>query len=132
VSGTALGRAAGELAVSAPHGAVSRAAAGADPRGEHLADAAVGGDPAALAALAAAGTWLGRGLANLVAVLDPDVIVVGGAAAGAGEALLGPARTVLREVIEGGGHRAPTPVLAARFGPRAGLVGAALAAGEAM
>ena len=131
VSGTALGRAARELAASDPHGAVARAAAGAAPRGEHLAVAAAGGDPAALGALAAAGAWLGRGLANLVAVLDPDVIVVGGAAAGAGEALLGPARAVLGEVIEGGGHRAPTPVLPARFGPHAGLVGAALAAGEA-
>jgi predicted NBD/HSP70 family sugar kinase len=35
--------------------------------------------------MAAAGAWLGRGLANLVAVLDPDVVVVGGAALAAGE-----------------------------------------------
>jgi glucokinase len=129
VSGTALGRAAAQMATSDPDGAVARAASGVAPRGEHLAAAAAAGDRSAQAALAAAGAWLGAGLANLVAVLDPDVVVVGGAAAEAGEALLGPARAVLGEVVEGGSHRAPTPVLRARFGPQAGLVGAALAAG---
>ncbi len=95
VSGTSLARAARRLAEGDPAGAVARAAAGATPRGEHLSAAAREGDAAAAAALADAGEWLGRGLANLVAVLDPDVIVVGGAAAAAGEALLGPARATL-------------------------------------
>jgi glucokinase len=131
VSGTSLGRAAREMAAADPSGAVARSAAGATPRGEHLAAAAAAGDGAAREALASAGAWLGRGLANLVAALDPDVIVVGGAAAGPGEAVLGPARAVLAQVFEGRGHRLPTPVIAARFGPQAGLVGAALMAGEA-
>ena len=131
VSGTALGRAAAEMAAADPDGAVARAAAGARPRGEHLSAAAAADDPAARADLAAAGARLGRGLANLVVVLDPDVIVIGGAAAGAGEALLAPARSALAAMVEGGAHRAPTPVVPAGFGPRAGLVGAALAAGEA-
>ena len=131
VSGTALGRAAAEMAAADPDGAVARAAAGATPRGEHLSAAAAAGDPAARAELAAGGARLGRGLANLVVALDPDVIVMGGAAAGAGEALLAPARSALAAMVEGGAHRAPTPVVPARFGPRAGLVGAALAAGEA-
>jgi glucokinase len=119
------------MAAADPSGAVARSAAGATPRGEHLAAAAAAGDGAAREALASAGAWLGRGLANLVAALDPDVIVVGGAAAGPGEAVLGPARAVLAQVFEGRGHRLPTPVIAARFGPQAGLVGAALMAGEA-
>jgi len=130
VSGTALGRAAGELASADRSGLLARLAAGTVPRGEHLVAAAGAGDRAAGEALAAAGAWLGRGLANLVAVLDPDVIVVGGAAAGAGEALLGPARAKMAETVEGGRHRRPTPVRPARFGAGAGLVGAALAAGE--
>ncbi|MBN2112689.1 MAG: ROK family protein [Acidimicrobiia bacterium] len=129
VSGTTLGRAAAELVRRDPQGGVARAAGGAAPRGEHLAAAAAAGDPAALAELAAAGARLGRGLANLVAVLDPDVIVVGGAAAGAGEALLAPARALLAETVEGGRSRPATPVVAARWGTGAGLVGAALAAG---
>jgi glucokinase len=130
VSGTALGRAALELAAADPSGPVARAAAGASPRGEHLSAAAGAGDPEARRRLEAAGSWLGRGLANLVAAFDPDVIIIGGAVADAGEALLDPARSALADCVEGRGHRAPTPVLPARFGPRAGLVGAALAAGE--
>jgi glucokinase len=130
VSGTALGRDAAALAAAHPLGAVARTAAGTGPRGEHLEAAAASGDPAARSRLEAAGIWLGRGLANLVAALDPNVIVVGGAAAGAGEALLGPARAALADWVEGRGYRAPTPVVSARFGPQAGLVGAALAAGE--
>ena len=131
VSGTSLARAARRLAEGDPAGAVARAAAGVTPRGEDLSAAAREGDAAAAAALADAGEWLGRGLANLVAVLDPDVIVVGGAAAGAGEALLGPARATLSATVAGAGYRAPTPVVVARFGSRAGLVGAAMAAEEA-
>jgi glucokinase len=130
VSGTSLGRAARELAEADPSGAVARAAAGATPRGEHLSAAALAGDPAAEAEMAAAGAWLGRGLANLVAVLDPDVVVVGGAAAGAGEVLLEPARATLAASVEGAGYRAVTPLVPAAFGAEAGLVGAALAAGE--
>ncbi len=130
VSGTALGRAAQELAAIEPGGLVARAAAGENPRGEHLSEAAQTGDPAAVARLAGAGEWLGRGLANLVAALDPDVIVLGGAAAGAGELLLGPARSTLAASLPGTGYRFPTPVVTARFGTRAGLVGAALAAQE--
>lgn len=130
VSGTALGRAARELAESRPAGAVARAAAGGTPHGEHLIEAARAGDRGARARLAEAGEWLGRGLANLVAVLDPDLIVVGGAAAGPGELLLGPARSALAAAVAGSGYRWPTPVVAARFGARAGLVGAALAAEE--
>lgn len=131
VSGTGLGRAARQMAEAEPSGAVARAAGGAVPRGEHLGAAAAAGDTAAEAELAGAGAWLGRGLAGLVAVLDPDVIVVGGAVAEVGETLLGPARAVLAQVVEGAGHRSPTPVVPARFGRRAGLVGAALAVGEA-
>lgn len=131
VSGTSLGRAAVALAAADPAGAVARAAGGAKPRGEHLSAAARQRDPAARAALAAAGEWLGRGLANLVMALDPDVIVLGGGAAAAGRALLGPARAAMTAAIGGSGYRGATPVVAARFGSRAGLVGAALAAEEA-
>lgn len=130
VSGGALGRVARELAEAEPAGAVAREAAGATPRGEHLAAAARAGDPAAVAAVTGAGEWLGRGLANLVMVFDPDVIVLGGAAMGAGEALAGPARSMLEASLAGRDYRSSTPVVAARFGSRAGLVGAALAAEE--
>ena len=113
-------------------GPVARAAAGAAaagraPGGRRRRRRPGGSGPVC----AAAGAWLGRGLANLVAVLDPDVIVVGGAAAGAGEALLGPARAVLAEVVEGGGTGPPRRCCRPASARSAGLVGAALAAGEA-
>jgi len=130
VSGTALGRAARELAAIEPEGPVARAAAGDTPRGEHLSEAAQAGDPAAAARLAGAGEWLGRGLANLVAALDPDVIVLGGAAIRAGDLMLGAARSTLAASGPGTKYRSPTPLAMARFGTRAGLVGAALAAEE--
>ncbi|MDH4352889.1 MAG: ROK family protein, partial [Actinomycetota bacterium] len=68
--------------------------AGGDPTlgGPEVTQAARAGDPLATAAFQAVGQWLGHGLAGLVAVLDPGVIVVGGGLADAGELLLGPAR----------------------------------------
>ena len=46
--------------------------------GEVVAAAAREGDPAAIEICADVGRWLGRGLANLAAVLDPDLFVIGG------------------------------------------------------
>jgi glucokinase len=58
---------------------------------------ALEGDPAALAVVAEAGRWFGRGLAMLVDLFNPDVIVVGTLGVVLGDLLLQPARTVLRE-----------------------------------
>ena len=44
------------------------------------------GDPAARAAFAEIGRWLGSGLADIVQQLDPEVLVVGGGVVEAGEA----------------------------------------------
>jgi glucokinase len=74
------------------------------------------------------GTWLGIGLASLIAVLDPEVVVVGGGASRAGEYLLEPTRAALKESLEGAGFRSLPPVVTAALGEDAGLVGAALAA----
>ncbi|HJU51171.1 MAG TPA: ROK family protein [Acidimicrobiia bacterium] len=92
-----------------------------------IAAAARSGDRRAHALLAEAGHWLGRGLANLIAVLDPNLIVVGGGVIeGAGEEILAPARAEIGYVLEGSDHRETTPVLPGRFGMWAGAVGAAL------
>jgi glucokinase len=102
----------------------SEASGGAD-----LIAAAAGGDERAMEAVRGVAVALGRGLATLLVAFDPDVIVIGGGVAAAGEILLGPARHAMMEVIPGRDLRRPTPVVAARFGSEAGLVGAALAAG---
>ena len=100
---------------------------GGDPErsGPDITDAAIKGDPRALAALQDVGDWLGHGLASLVAVLDPGLIVVGGGVSQAGELLLEPALRSMTESMTGGGRR-PNPILAsATMGNGAGVVGAA-------
>ena len=47
--------------------------------------------------LAGAGHYLGLGLANLVDILNPQMIVIGGGVAGAGNLLLAPARGTMRQ-----------------------------------
>lgn len=87
--------------------------------------AAQAGDPVACEAFETVGHWLGIGMADLVQVLDPQVLVVGGGVVEAGELLLGPAR---RSYVESMGKRGRLPVAeirAAEMGNIAGLVGAA-------
>jgi len=94
--------------------------------GPMVTAAAEGGDPVAAQAFASVGDWLGVGTANLVAALDPEVVVVGGGLSAAGELLLEPARAALRRSLVGGAHRRTPDVLPARLGPQAGMIGAAL------
>jgi glucokinase len=71
------------------------------------------GDRRALDALASLGRKLGELIASLVALYTPQVVVIGAAMAAAGELLLAPARST------------DVPIVAARFGVDATLVGAA-------
>src|SRR4029434_3517115 len=71
---------------------------------------AVAGDPVALAAFEAVGTWLGHGMADLAAILDPRVFIIGGGVPEAGELLIGPARTTFQAQLTGRGHR-PTAMV---------------------
>ncbi|HZI95961.1 MAG TPA: ROK family protein, partial [Actinomycetales bacterium] len=72
-----------------------------------------------------AGRWLGVGLANLAAALDPGTFVIGGGLSDAGELLLEPARGAFRGALTGRGFRPEARIVRARLGPDAGLVGAA-------
>lgn len=93
--------------------------------GPMVTEAARAGDAVALAAFASVGDWLGTGLANLVAALDPEVVVVGGGVSAADELLLEPARRALTASLVGAEDRVVPPVLRAAHGPEAGAVGAA-------
>ncbi|HUI41264.1 MAG TPA: ROK family protein, partial [Terriglobia bacterium] len=53
------------------------------------------GDAAAVKVIAQAGHFLGLGLANLVDILNPQMIVIGGGVAGAGNLLLEPAQETM-------------------------------------
>ncbi len=87
--------------------------------------AAQEGDEAALACFTEVGGWLGQGLADLAALLDPGVFVIGGGVADAGDLLLDPAREVFTQRLTGTGHRPLADVRLAELGNDAGLVGAA-------
>jgi predicted NBD/HSP70 family sugar kinase len=75
-----------------------------------------------------AGLHLGWGLASIVNLLNPAIVVVGGEMARAGELLLESARVGLRRHALD--SAALTPVLASELGERASLVGAVLLAAE--
>lgn len=105
-----------------------RDAGGVAADGGAVTAAARSGDPAAVAALAGVGEWLGTGLAGLVAALDPALVVVGGGVSAAGDLLLGPARSTLAARLMAAEHRSVPELVRARFGPEAGAVGAALLA----
>jgi len=128
-SGTALALDARELAAIAPVAAHRlMQLAGEDENkltGPLVTQAANEGDPAAVEIYTAMGRWLGRGLANLAAVIDPTVFVIGGGVSDAGDLLLRPARQAFAEGLTGRGFRPVAEVRLAELGPDAGLVGAA-------
>jgi glucokinase len=90
-----------------------------------VTQAAREGDPAALDCFEEVGSWLGQGLADLAAVLDPGSFVIGGGVADAGELLLAPARRAYAKRLTGTEHRPHAEIRLAELGNSAGLVGAA-------
>jgi glucokinase len=93
--------------------------------GPLVTQAAKTGDPAALAAFDQIGYWLSTGLADVVQVLDPQVLVIGGGVAEAGDLLLGPVRRYFDEALAQRGRLPVGEVRPALLGNRAGVVGAA-------
>ncbi len=127
-SGRALARDARELAHDSPVSAarMMKLAGSIDAiDGPVVSGAAAEGDPAALSICTNMGRWLGKGLANLAAVLDPSMFVIGGGVSAAGELLLGPARQEYRHTLTGRGFRPVAAIEPVALGPDAGLIGAA-------
>jgi glucokinase len=127
-SGRALARDARELADESPMAAarmVELAGSVEALSGPIVTAAAADGDPAARSICTSMGRHLGRGLANLAAVLDPSIFVIGGGVSAAGELLVGPAREEFSHTLTGRGFRPEAQVALAALGPAAGLVGAA-------
>lgn len=96
-----------------------------DVQGVHITEAARAGDPIATEAFTIVGAWLGRGLADLAAVLDPEVFVIGGGVSDAGDLLLASARSTLADKLIGQQNRPAPQVKVAELTNSAGLVGAA-------
>ena len=88
-------------------------------------------DPRAAALIARMVDHLARMLGAAVQVLNPDVIVVGGGVAQAGERLLAPLRASLEKYTLAS-HRRRLRIVPAALGEHAGVVGAGLQAWQAL
>jgi len=93
--------------------------------GPHVTQAALAGDPVALAAFERAGYWLGRGMAEMAALLDPECFVIGGGVSEAGHLLLDPARAAFADHLMAADYRPSAEIILAALGNEAGVVGAA-------
>ena len=92
-------------------------------------DAARSGDARAVAGMREIGRLLGIGIANLIVVLTPDRVVVGGGVAAAGELLLEPIREETRRRVRVTDLDQVT-IVAAELGTWAGSIGAAVHGAE--
>jgi glucokinase len=128
-SGTALVREARDLVISgSPLAARLVELCGGDPSalsGPDVTWAAVEGDPAAVELLADLGVWIGEGVASVAAILDPELVVLGGGVSEAGALLLDPALAAFRRQLTGRGHRPEARFALAKLGNNAGMIGAA-------
>jgi glucokinase len=127
-SGTALLRSARELAASGkPEGA--RLAEIQHETGEltglQVAQAILENDPGAVGLVHDVGSWLGQTIATLGAVLDPQLVVIGGGVSSVGDVLLDPIREAFRSHLPARGFHPELEIKAAEFLNDAGLVGAA-------
>jgi glucokinase len=126
-SGRALQRMANELADA---GGIGQALADVRGRtgslsGTDIAALILAGDPGALAALRQLGDWLGQACASLGAILDPQLFVIGGGVAQAGELLLEPIRLAYLENLPARGYHPEPEFTIAELVNDAGVVGAA-------
>jgi glucokinase len=99
-------------------------------RGEHVTRSALAGDPDSVEVFRQFAWWVALGIANLVNILDPELVLVGGGLADAGDLLLGPVREAFRGLVLAADHRPPVRIEPALLGPEAGAVGAALLAAD--
>lgn len=128
-SGTGLARMARAAAVVGGSGTEAPAAGRRGVvRGEHVTASARAGHVGAREVVDRVAWWVALGLANLVAVFDPSLVVLGGGMADAGELVLEPVRRAFRSLVYGGDSRDEVPIVGAALGGHAGAIGAALAA----
>lgn len=128
-SGTALTMAARERVEAsklAGQDLLQRAGGSVDQiTGPLITEAAKEGEQLALEVFDDVSRWLGLGLANLSAILDPGCYIIGGGLAAAGELLLAPARQAFSGALSGRGHRPLAKIKLVQLGNEAGVVGAA-------
>jgi glucokinase len=127
-SGTAIAREGLAAAEKYPESDLGRALAGSrEITGALVVELAHDGDRAAREVVALIGSRLGVGIANVINIFNPEVVVIGGGVIAAGDLLLDAAREVAMD-------RALSPskdvakIVPTRFGSEAGMLGAAVLA----
>jgi glucokinase len=96
---------------------------------EQAVSRAAAGEARAIAGLNAVGRYLGIGIANMVTVISPDRVVIGGGIAAAGDLLFEAIRNELRERVRTTSLDAVS-VVGAELGVMAGAIGAAVHGAE--
>jgi len=89
-------------------------------------DAAKKGDKAALAVVDQYEEYIAEGLADMINIFSPEILVVGGGISKEGEYLLEPIRKKIKGQVFGDGLLPERKIVAAALGNDAGLIGAAL------
>ena len=130
-SGTGLGRLARKAATRGDfESAIAQAGSIKGIRGEHVHSLIAAGDVEALAVLDEFCSVAAVGLANLVHILDPEIMVVGGGLIEIGEPLVRGLEGWTHRLVLGGDRRGAVRVVPAQLGSQAGAIGAALLASE--
>jgi glucokinase len=95
-----------------------------NPGGRDISMAAENGDPLAKAALARAGTYMGRALADYLHIFNPTIIILGGGVSRSGAFLIEPLRAAMLETIISPEYMHGLVITTAALGDDAGLLGA--------
>ena len=98
---------------------------------EEAVERARNGDTAAVEGLRRVGRYLGIGIANMIVVISPDRVVIGGGIAGAGDLLLDEARAEIRRRVRTTAVD-EVEIVTAELGTWAGSIGAAIHGAEAV
>ncbi|MDY5155079.1 ROK family glucokinase [Actinotignum urinale] len=126
-SGSALVRFARERANAYPEKAhrLRELSGGGEIQGLAVTQAAQEGDPLALNVFAELGHWNARGIASMITLFDPDVIVLSGGVCEAGSLVIDPINRELSSLLPAGSYRGVPPIRVASLGNNAGIIGAA-------
>ena len=92
---------------------------------EDFLDGLASGDPRCEEAMAAAAHYVGIGLGNILTVIGPERIVIGGGVSTTGDLVLDPIRKAVRRRVTLV-PRSAVEIVAAELGPSAGAIGSAL------
>ncbi len=122
-SGTAIAREAQRRIQNGEHSRVTVLAGDGPIRAEHVFQAQAEGDALAMEVIDRAIQYLGLGVANLVNVLNPQRVIIGGGVARAGDPVFVPLRERVRQMAFGRARE--VEILPAGLAHLSGVVGAA-------